>query len=227
MAKLRSTTKQIIFDTLENTYFTASSFEIKYYENRKEFLEITFIPQKAFSFKASKNSSYSSRSNWITSEAPGLHLSESENFSINNFDSIVEHLSEWANRILEDYRYGKKDEFDEFEDFQKQVDAKVEETSDDENQSFSKDEANQLKEKLDSLYRKFESLSEENDELKSQLTSIKTEIESLKGDVEHFPKKAWYQITGNKIVKLMKKVATTPEGRKLIAETAKKYLIGG
>lgn len=226
MVKLRTTTRQSIYDALENTYFTASSFEIKYHENKKDFLDVIFIPQPEFNFKGSKNSSYGTNGNWITSEAPGVHLREAENFHINNFSSIIKHLKEWADRILEDYRLDKKESFDEFQEFQKQIEIKVNATSNDKSELFTSEEANALKDTLDNLYSKFESLSEENKELKARLNSIRDEINNIKSDVECFPKNAWYRISGNKIVKLMKDVAITPEARKLIAETARKYLVG-
>ncbi|MUK45873.1 hypothetical protein GNP79_19245 [Aliivibrio fischeri] len=226
MSKLRSTTKQSISNTLENSYFTENNFEVKYHEGKSEFLEVEFIPQPEFKFKAGKNTGYNKRSQWITSEAPGIHLSEAESFDINNFDSIIEHIGSWADRILEDYRIGKKESIGEFDDFERQVEAKVEETNSNKSETFSAEEAHDLKRMLDSLYEKFELLSEENKKLKEQLSSIKVEIENIKGDVDYFPKNAWYRVSGSKIVKMMKKVASTPEGRKLIAETAKKYLIG-
>ncbi len=226
VSKLRSKTKQSIHNALENTYFTADNFDVMYHEEQREFLEISFIPQPEFKFKASKSSGYGRGAQWSTSEAPGTHLREAESYDINNFDSIIEHIGSWASRILEDYRVGKKETFNEFEEFERQVAEKVEETNSNKSEVFSTEEANDLKGMLDSLYEKFEVLSEENNTLKKQLSAIKTEIDNIKGDVDYFPKNTWYRVSGSKIVKMMKQVASTPEGRKLIAETAKKYLLG-
>lgn len=162
----------------------------------------------------------------MTLEAPGTHLSEAESFDISKFDSIIEHIGSWANRILEDYRVGKKESFSEFEDFESQVKAKIEETNSNKSEVFSTEESHVLKGMLDSLYEKFELISEENKTLKEQLSSIKAEIENIKGDVDYFPKNTWYRVSGSKIVKMMKKVASTPEGRAFIADAAKKYLLG-
>lgn len=230
MTKLRAKTKNEIQEALENTYFTAGSFDVKYHEDEDAdaFLEVIFIPQPEFVYKAIKSTRYSSSRDgtWQTLQAPGVHLREAESFSTNNFNEIIEALPEWSSRILEDYRHSKDEVLDEFQEFQKQVDIKVKETNKDKTERFASDEANSLRDTLDTLYVKFENLSKDNDELKAQLSAIKKQIENMKGDVEVFPKNAWYRISGSKIVKMMKQVATTPEGRKLIAETAKKYLLG-
>lgn len=227
MIKLRATTKKDIVNALDRSYFTAQSFDVKFNEEKSTFLEIIFLPITEFKFTASVNTSYGNKSQWKISEAPGIYLRQAEESLTSNFDEVVKSIDKWADRILEDYRHSKSQSFPDFSEFQSLIEKQVKETEDTPNELFSVEEADQIKSNLDELYKKFSELAKDNETLKKELATVKSQLEGIKGDTELFPKHTWYRVSGNKLIKILKKLSETTEVRQLVVEAVKKYLLGG
>ncbi|MDW3152699.1 hypothetical protein [Vibrio sp. 779(2023)] len=225
MTKLRNTTKTSIYNRLDSTYFTANSFKIEYHESESTFVTICFLPQPEFKFQISTSKGYNAKG-WVVSEAPGEHLREVERVSLSDFDQIINRIPHWAQRILEDYRQAQANPDYGFEDFSEIINKKINSSETEPDAFFDAQEAEELQSKLDAMYKKFIEISETNEELKSQLDKVQKEIECIKSDVNLFPKGTWYRVSGAKVVKMMKDFAKSSEGRAVIAETAKKYLLG-
>lgn len=225
MTALRETTKKKIQEALEKTYFTASSFSVRYEEGGDPFVVIIFIPEKQFTFSISEPSGYNS-SGYVTDEAPGLHIETGEQYKRENLANALKAIVPWAERILEDYR-SKNPVIDEFEAFRKSLSEQIEAHVLDKDAHFTEEEARSLRARLDELSTKLHEVWERSEATDQKLKEAQQEIERIKNDVAIFPKGVWYRIAGGKIIDAVKKVVGTPEGRQFALEAAKKFLLDG
>lgn len=221
MIQLRESTKRKITDLLNKSHFTASAFSVTYEEESQDFLIISFIPNKVFKFTAEKT-----YSNFSTTEAPGLHIVTEETFKREALDDCLKAISPWISRILEDYRTHNP-LVDEFETLRKTISEQIEQHIGDEAAHFSGEEMESIRTKLDDLSAKLAEVTEKTFEQEKQLRDAQAEIKNLKADLEVFPKGVWYRMAGSKVLNILKKAATSKEGREFALEAAKKFLIEG
>ena len=221
MTQLRETTKKKIFAFLEKSHFTSSAYSVEFIDETSTFLEITFLPNKNFTFEA--NETYSGLT---TSEAPGLHKFTSESFKQTSIDECLKAIGPWTTRILEDYR-AHNPIIDEFESLRKSIREQIDSHITDEAAHFSTEEASAMRAKLDELSVKLSEVSEKTAEQEKQLREAQQEIKALKQDLEIFPKGVWYRMAGSKVLNIIKKAATSKEGRDFALEAAKKFLLEG
>lgn len=225
MPALRETTKKKIFESLEKTYFTASSFSIQFNETEDPFMIITFMSEKKFSFSVSEAPGYNT-SGYITDEAPGMHIETGEKYKYENLTSVLKAIGPWTERILEDYR-SKNPVVDEFEVFRKTLSEQMDQHIQDKNAHFSEEEANSLRARLDDLSARLHEVLQKSETTEYKLNEVKQEIDRIKNDIALFPKGVWYQVAGSKVVGVMKTVFGTAEGRQFALEAAKKFFLEG
>lgn len=225
MTALRETTKKKIVESLEKTYFTASSFSVQFAETGDPFVIITFVPEKRFSFSVSEPPGYNT-SGYMTDEAPGMHIETGEKYKHENLASALKAIGPWTERILEDYR-SRNPVVDEFEAFRKTLSEQMDAHIQDKDAHFSEEEAQSLRVRLDELSAKLREVWEKSETTEQKLKEAKQEIERIKNDIALFPKGVWYQVAGSKIVGAMKKVMGTAEGRQFALEAAKKFFLEG
>lgn len=56
------------------------------------------------------------------------------------------------------------------------------------------------------------------------MIKIQTVIDKSKSDLKIYPKGVWYKTAGTKIIRVMKEVLSTKEGREILSDVAKKLL---
>ena len=222
MTRLRESTKREIQETLESTYFTASSFSVKHNEKNTRFLQIFFLPNPEMNFSVRTNTQPGR--GFISHEAPGIHIESGEEYTREDIGSCIRAIKSWASRIHEDYK-ARNPVLDEFEKFKKQMAEQFNEHLTDPSAHFTEDEISALKEKLDSLAKKLDEITDKNYATEKKLDAALKEIEQVKSDLSVFPKAVWYRVAGGKILNAIKGVATSSEGRQLALEAAKKYLL--
>lgn len=225
MTALRETTKKLVIDALEKTYFTSSSFSVNFSNNANPFVTITFIPHNKFQFSIGRPGGYNA-TGFISTEAPGTHIETGEVYKQDNLTNAFKAIGPWADRILEDFR-AKNPIIDEFEDFRKKFSAQMDEHIKDKDAHFSADEAKTMRDRLDELSAKLHELWERAEATENRIKEAEQTIERLKEDINIFPKGVWYRIAGNKILGAVQKVMGTTEGRQFALETAKKFLLEG
>ena len=218
MISLRETTKRRIIATLEKSHFTASSYEISYSVTEPEFLRITFIPNKVFYFAAIEQFG-----NYRSEESPGILRTDAEAFKHLSLEEALKAISPWTARILEEYRT-LNPIIDEFEALKQSISEQIEQHAADDSSHFTREEAEVIRQKLDELATKLADLSDKTVEQEKQLREANAEIKTLKSDLELFPRSVWLRMAGSKVVGIVKKVATSKEGRELAVAAAKKLL---
>ena len=221
MVQLRETTKRKVYAALEKSHFTASSFAVNFNEEETKFLMIVFLPNRSFSFAAERN--YTGLS---TIEAPGQHIVTDETSKQASLDDCLKAITPWIARILEDYR-SQNPLIDEFETLRKTLGEQIEKHIADESAHFSPDEVIEIRKKLDDLSSKLAEVTEKTAEQEKQLRDAQAELKTLKSDLDVFPKGVWYRMAGSKVLTIIKRAATSKEGRDFALEAAKKFLLDG
>lgn len=221
MTQLRETTKRKILAALEKSHFTASAYSVEYDHDATAFLTITFLPNKSFVFVASE--SYAGIS---SSEAPGQHKITGESFKHASLDECLKSIAPWAARILEDYR-ANNPIIDEFESLRRSLSEQIEKHITDESAHFSPEEVVAIRAKLDELSTKLSEVTEKTAEQEKQLRDAQQELKALKQDAEVFPKGVWYRMAGSRVLNIIRRAATSKEGREFALEAAKKILLEG
>jgi hypothetical protein len=218
MISLREVTKRRILATLEKSHFTASGYDIKYSTTESNFLHITFLPNKKLYFAATDQ-----YGGFRSEESPGVLQTDEETFKHASLEDCLKAIAPWATRILEEYR-ALNPIVDEFETLKKSIAEQIEQHAADETAHFSREEAEAIRTKLDELGAKLAELSDKSATQEHQLREANAEIKSLKTDLELFPRGVWLRMAGGKVINLVKKVATSKEGRELAFTAAKKLL---
>lgn len=79
---------------------------------------------------------------------------------------------------------------------------------------------------LDAFAERMKKLEEEHAITKAQLDELISGIEGMKDNAASLPKGIWAGLTKNRVISVLVKIATSPEGRKLALEAAEKFLLG-
>ena len=221
---LRETTKKKLQTILDGTYLTASCFSVAYGGTDENIVQINFIPKPDMSFLIRKHKNDASK--FITLEAPSNHVTTAEIFIRDKLDDCFSAIRPWAARIIEDYK-SQNPFFDELEQFKKQMADKFNEHVGDSTAHFTETEITALEQKLDSLSQKLEEITVRNEENEAKLDAALKEIQQVKSDLSQLPKEVWYRVAGTKVINAIRNVSNSGEGRTLMLDVAKKYLIGG
>lgn len=218
MQELRPSSLKEIERILDDSYFTKASFRITNSTVTEPFLAIDFIPENRFKFEV--YSATGEKQKYLTSEAPGRHMSSVEEYEYKDFSDITTSIRFWVRRIKEDYdqRAAAKNEM---EDIVQKLREQFQEVPDGE---FTDSEVQNLEARLSDLEKVVELQARKLEASEWEITQFKKDIEAIKGDLHIFPKPVWYKVSGNKIIKAVGKFFGSTEGRQLIVEAFKKLL---
>lgn len=219
--KLRAKTLAELRETLDRSYFTADSFQVKTVPDGSPFLEIEFVPARHFFYRL-----YSTGGEVIrTEEAPGKLITTAEEKLYENLESALEAIRLWTQRIREEYAHAAtlRSEVDEFlEQFRAQVFATKE--GEDPSEAFSVEEIGELRDKLDKLMELVTAQAEELKANSYQVREFQREMDKIKADLNGMPRGVWKSVASNKLLKSVKNFLGTAEGRTLIADGLKKLI---
>lgn len=236
MAQLRNSIIERIVQRLDFSAFCVEDFDISFPENTSNLATIIFksLPKYSFIIEESyeSNSALGVVSAAIagdtkrilkTQEKPGEYKNH-ETKKHKNIDECIARVGAWVENIKEDLIAAKSNEqfiVDEvIEKFQESVNEKI---KDPENY-FSNEEREELKIQLDSLKERVEKLEEQFNISPDKTQNIVSTIEKSKENLTVYPKGVWFKTTGTKILKMLKAVLTTKEGRELLLEMGKNLI---
>ncbi len=201
---LRAAQKNEIIKTINNSdIFDFYDFElkekdahvmIKYLHSKKDFY---------FSFHVPKEETYKTILNtakkgfWFIGWMQPGRISSSENFSLEGFDRVYEQIELWLKELdveLVDLHIQKKliNTEEKIEEILGKINEMTEELED---TFFTREEAENLMEKLDSMEKSIidnlEKVITDKTELEKEIIHLKKEIEKLKNSTERISKKNW------------------------------------
>jgi len=219
--QLRAKTLAELRSTLDDSYFTADSFEVVNHPNGAPFLEISFAPSPNFFF----NIYEASDGAIVVDESPGQLVASKEERHYKNLATALMAVRPWIRRIREEYEHAAalRSEVDDFLD---QFRAKVFSTNEDEDPTaaFTDTEITALKQSLDQLKAVVTAQAEQIKATSREVEQFEAEIEKIKQDLQGMPRGVWKKVASNKLLKSVENFMGTPEGRALIADGLKKLI---
>lgn len=158
-----------------------------------------------------------------TIESPGDYRN-SENHTHQDIGSAIDRISDWVRNIREDLVHSRevlRTTIDDLSaEFQESIDEKIENPE----EYFGEDEQSDLINKLNELQERVEKLEQELELDPKDTAKIESAIEKSKADIKLYPKGVWYKTVGTKLMKLLRQILKTKEGREIAADVAKRLL---
>lgn len=223
MGKLRKTIQRQVIDTLDASIFTAEDFTIYFGdpENNEHLISLVFKHNQDYLYQVSANhSSHYNPNNYILTKSPGK-TEDVESTYENSLDGLILNMPAWCQEI----RNELKATIPIFREMDELKNAFYEHLKGHGNsEEFTAAEINKLKEKFEELNRRVDELEKGNVITESQSHEFTTGMEKITDDLEYYPKETWLKTASNKIAKLIANLGKSPEGRKIIADSARKLI---
>ncbi|MCQ3827853.1 hypothetical protein HXX02_00185 [Microbulbifer elongatus] len=235
MPKLKNSIVNDIYSYLEYGDFCLEDFDVKFPEKSDSLAEITFIALPKYSFVldetytggaigAALALSGESRKRIIrTIEAPGDYKN-SEVHVHEQIDSAIERITNWVRNVREDLVYSKSALRTPDVDLISDLENSFEKEITDPEAFFEEAEENEISKKIDELSRRVSELEEKLGISPEESKIIENVLVRSKENLKKYPKGVWYRTAGTKIMKTIKGILKTKEGRELLADVARNVL---
>ena len=209
---------QKLLRELEATRFGLVNFDVKFPDDAATLVNITFLGARGAALRMSEVA----QEKLYVICAPGEFKSE-DKFVVKTFDEALDTIQPWARRIHEDLRVRATD-LAELSNFRNILDAHLQQHVPDEQSPFSNAEVNELDEKLSSLEQRLAEMEAKHLITEKELKDLKNVVSEARKDLPAMSKGTWYRTAGGKLWEVMKKAASTNDGRQVLADAAKKLL---
>jgi len=236
MSKLRNSIITQILDSLEYGDFCLEDFDTQFPSDSTTLAQVTFKALPKYNFILDETyagggigsilaaTGQGSEKKVIrTTEKPGEYKNN-ESHIHDGIDLAIRRVSEWVGNIREDLvnsRTMVRSTIDSLtEEFQKSIDENIS------NQEafFDESEKDDLKTKLDDLQARVTELESKLGVSSEDSKKLQSVIDKGKSDLKFYPKGVWYKTTGTKLLKIMKEIMKSKEGREILTNMAKKFL---
>jgi len=234
MPRLNKTKLNEVFSYLENRHFTRSDFEVEFPDQGDYYVSITFRHNEKYYFHIGEESStYASiaaltgsvdrKTKPRTHESPG-DFKAKQSQSLDTFDECIRRIPAWCDNLRTELRAGNP-ELKELKELQEELERRFQQHVEDPESYFSPEELERVYQRLDAFSERMKKLEEEHAITKAQLDELTSGIEGMKDNAASLPKGIWAGLTKNRVISVLVKIATSPEGRKLALEAAEKFLL--
>lgn len=235
MPRLNKTKLNEVFLYLENRHFTRSDFEVEFPDQGDYYVSITFRHNNKYYFHIGEESAPFASIAAITGSVerekkPQIHESPGDfkskhSQSFDTFDACIRRIPVWCNNLNTELRAGNP-ELKELKELQEDLERRFQQHIEDPESYFSPEEIERVYQNLDAFAERMKKLEEEHAITKAQLDELISGIEGMKDNAASLPKGIWAGLTKNRVISVLVKIATSPEGRKLALEAAEKFLLG-
>jgi hypothetical protein len=236
MAKLRNSIITQILDYLEYGDFCLEDFDVQFPDDSSTLAKLTFKALSKYSFVLDETSSGGKIGSVLASmgegsgkkvirtiEKPGEYKNHEVRIH-DNIDSAIRCVSDWVVSIRDDLvnsRASVRSTIDELtENFQNSIDENIT----DPESYFELKEEDELKARLDELQARVSDLESRLEILPEDTKKLQRVIDKGKSDLKIYPKGVWYKTVGTKLLKTMKEILKTKEGREFLADITKNLL---
>ena len=215
--KLRLTIKNEFYESLDSTCFTAEDFKVVFGDSQagERLIDITFAHDDRFNFQVKKEVG------WFYIDMKPGEITEQDDAQVTSLDQVMGLLPKWAMEVRNELKAGGT-VFDEIDKLRDLIGEQLGNQTGEE--QFSVEEINSLRQKFRDLEERVVQLEKDKIITEKQLVEFTSGIEQVSDDIEYYPKKTWLKTAPNKIVKLVVAIGKSKEGRKIIAEGARKLL---
>lgn len=233
MSQLKASTMKSIYEAVDNRIFSSDDFllefpktgrilaKIKFVHNNDYYFHIAEVP-KGKGIVATIAALSDDEKVPATIECPGDYKREEEN-RFDSFDSCINRIPIWCENIRADLLTTFPVYMD-LDDLKRQFDQHIQNHIQNPDDFVSQEEVAKINEKFDALYTEFVKLNEEHKITKGLLDEIKRDFDTIKSNATQYTKGMWANLAKNRIIQVIKKVAGSPEGRKLMYDGAKRLL---
>jgi len=232
VAKLRRTIISRVYSELESSDFSLRDFKVDF-EETNHFVHIQFLPFTEYEFeiverdvtKINIGDALNPRDadyRLFTDESPGEYKIRAS-LRHDSIDQCLDRISVWCESVEEELAAPMPEPMI-LEDFEEELEHKLNEKAGDSKERFSEEEISILKEKLDALTQRFVELEKANEITEKELNAVKSKVETMKDNLSVYPKSTWYKVSGHKILDVLKKITNSKEGKDLLLSSAKKLL---
>jgi len=202
---------------LDETYFTAASFNANFPDAGNTFAQIRFIDNTNYVFTFSEY-----RSQYKVEYTPAS-VKWTSTFATNDFDDVIKSLGKWAENIRNEI-IASTPFYQEFENLKEVLNKTIDERFANSAETFTREEIEALRVQLNLLTEQFEALHNKHAITEKELAKIKETVENLKEDVKHFPKKSWYRSASQTLLNLASKIASSKVSQEMLEAGARKLL---
>ncbi|HDR8947603.1 TPA: hypothetical protein QDA71_004642, partial [Burkholderia vietnamiensis] len=204
---------------LDESSFTSADFEIT--TNNKVLLSVVFRANRRYNFTVQEEQAFIKRGIFAR-RTPGAER-ESDEVNVESLSYLPNMATEWTKYLRSELRAALP-VYDELDALRQRVEEHIQEHVAEPDDRFSREEADELREKLRDLMTKFETLQERSELTDQQVKKLESQIEVLISDLNGFHRGTWYRTAANKIWSIITSVATSPEGRSLLTQAAQKAI---
>lgn len=207
MVTVRPAARTEILRELDNTAFGRDLFEIKI-QDEDLLIQVTFLPKRQFSYCLKElKEPIGNRYYFVTFEAPGQWMLETEEFQHENFANARARVHQWSRRIEDDY-VATKPGFEELEQLRSRMMDGFDASAIPEGDRFTKEEIEDQDHRLDEIEEKIEAIYKEKNADRQQINMMKDQIRRLKDAIEILDKRTWMLAAANRILNIFKEVRT-------------------
>ncbi|MEX0740990.1 MAG: hypothetical protein WD071_16780 [Pseudohongiella sp.] len=214
--KLRLTIQKEIDSVLDSTCFSSDDF-IRYFgdDDIDDLIRITFLHNQTYYFTANRALHI-----YRIEMSPG-EITANKTMLVDSLDEVFRTIPRWTSEVRSELK-AEKDLNREVNELRELISEQLGEQTKDE--EFTVEEINALREKFSRLEEKVRKLEEDQIITSTQFREFKDGIERVSEDIEYYPKETWLRTAPNKIVKLVVSIGKSKEGRKVLADGARKLL---
>lgn len=217
MPKLRHSVIETILTRLETSRFGLAAYKAEFPDRGDTLFRITFTPDPTYTLELSE-----SRNTIWLNMIPG-EFKTRDTVNCESIDTAISLIGIWTSNISSELiALGCKRP--SIDDIVNTIDSYINEKITEPDTKFDQSEIEQLKTRLANLENKFNELLSATEITKTEHQNIKRDIDSAVKDVTIYSKRVWYKTSMAKVLSTVKAIATSKEGRDLIATAAKKAL---
>lgn len=221
MPKLRKTIQRQIIDALDSSAFTSEDFKVFFGEptNNEYLVSLVFIHNSNYFFNVEKREDPFS-AHYILNKSPG-QIEDIEQLNYSDLHDLIFAIAPWCQEVKSELK-ATMPIFREMDELRNTFYEHLNTHSSDE--EFTVSEINKLREQFEELNKRVDELEKNNVITESQSQIFKSGVDKITDDLEYYPKETWLKTASNKIVKLIANLGKSPEGRKIIADSARKLI---
>jgi hypothetical protein len=215
--KLRKTIQRKIIELLDNSCFTAEDFDITFSETDdiEALIDIKLLHDKKYFFDV-----FYDEGKYLVTIVPG-EISEKDCLVKTNVNQLLELIPAWAEEVRRELQ-AENSTINNIEYLRNIIAERLNNES--LNDEFTVIEINDLQEKLKELEKRISQLEHDKIITSGQFEEFKKGIQQVSADVEYYPKTTWLKTAPNKLLKIMIAIGKSQEGRKILADGARKIL---
>jgi hypothetical protein len=153
---------------------------------------------------------------------PGVHETSEASY-IQSLEGIDRTVANWCRHVRDELR-ATLPVYEELDEIRGIIEEHINKNVDNPEEPFSASEVEELRQKLDFMAEQFSDLLERNEITEKELNVLNREVTALKENMKGFTKGAWYRTAGTRLFDVARKIVTSKEGRKVLADAARKAL---